>query len=52
MKKTLSFIPILLMSIGFLAQDYWQQQISYKMHIDFDHVSLQAEINIVYSPLI
>ena len=41
MKKTLSFIPILLMSIGFLAQDYWQQQISYKMHIDFDHVNHQ-----------
>ena len=37
MKKTLSFSLILLLSISFLAQDYWQQQISYKMHIDFDH---------------
>ena len=41
MKKTLSFILILLMSIGFLAQDYWQQQINYKMHIDFDHANHQ-----------
>ena len=37
MKKTLSFSLFLLLSISFLAQDYWQQQISYKMHIDFDH---------------
>ena len=37
MKKTLSISLFLLLSISFLAQDYWQQQISYNMHIDFDH---------------
>ena len=36
-EKNVKLYSYLLISIGFLAQDYWQQQIKYKMHIDFDH---------------